>query len=519
MWFQCASQWETDLGVAANVIIASAGSAARELGETSVSLLGRSSAISLGGGLVSQGLKFLVMVYVARHFSISEFGVLSFAIAINAYMSVISNFGLNVYGSRAVAKADKVWSGLLAEIFCLEFVLALLGMGLALGILGFLPGVSRLELRLVALFGVSNVIQAGLFDWAFQGLHRQEVSAVLNILWQGGWLVLTVTGIQLGLGVTTVPAALCASALLAAIVGYGWIHRTARVAPSAEPVHLLRRSCQTLRLAAPLGWGTLLITIVVWTDVIWVRLLRGEQAVGVYAAGNRAPLALAMLGTFYVQGAFPLLSSNSGKGLQAFGLCLTRTYADLTLLFLPGAAWAFAYAKEILQMIFRRPDYSAALWVFRIFEITLLLFVVNHLLGTGVLVAFHRDQEFRRVLAWTVAVFMVLCPLLTWPFGIDGAAIAAFMTQVISFLWFRAETRPLLRLNYLPGLLLPGLAGVSAVAVCRLLRLSLFPGAVPITLAYLALLVPRIRNLHRQLAGKQFSFSNHDASPIMAGKA
>jgi O-antigen/teichoic acid export membrane protein len=445
------------------------------------------------------------MVYVARHFSVSTFGLLSFAIAINAYMFVISSFGLNVFGSRKVANLGGVSSRFLGEIFLLEFSLALLGTSLALGILRFLAGVGRLELQLVALFGLSSIFQAGLFDWAFQGLHRQEVSAALNVLWQGGWLVLMIAGIRLGLGVIAVPAALCGSTVLSASVGYWSIRKRLVRTPIAGDPSLLQRCSDTLQAAAPLGWGTLLITVLVWTDVIWVRLLRGEQAVGIYAAGNRAPLALAMLGTFYVQGAFPLLSTSSGRSLADFAICLTRTYSDLTLLLVPGSLWAIGYAKEILGILFHRPDYGAASRVFRIFLITLLLLVGNHLLGTGVLVAFHRDRAFRKVLAGTVAVFMVLCPMLTRYFGIEGAAIAALASQVFSFTWFRRETFPLVRLNYLSGLLLPALAGIMAVAVCRTLGLSLGAATVPIALAYLVLLFPRIRNMHRKLTSRQLT--------------
>jgi O-antigen/teichoic acid export membrane protein len=489
--------------MATRTLVSSRAARKLEFEKTAFSRLDRSSAVALTGGLISQGLKFLVMVYVARHFSVSEFGLLSFAIAVNAYMFVISSFGLNVFGSRTVAKAGGVAPGLLAEIFLLEFSLALLASGVAVGILAFIPGLSRLELQIVGLFGLSNVVQAGLFDWAFQGLHLQGISAALNILWQGTWLALTVVGINLGLGMIAVPAALCGAALVAAAMGYCWISRSeSRTASSdfSSRKGLLWRSWQTLRSAAPLGWGTLLMTTLLWTDVLWVRLLRGEQAVGIYAAGNRAPVAVAMLGTFYVQGAFPLLSCRAGQSLEAFALCLSRTYADLTLLFLPGAFWAMGYAKEILQMIFRRPDYSSASWVFRIFQITLLLLVVNHLLGTGVLVALQRDRAFRKVLAWMVGCFMLLGPLLTYCFGIEGAALAALAVQLLGFRWFRAETRRLLRLNYFPGLLLPGLAGISAVSICRLMGLSLLPAAAVLASFYLVLLVPRVRNKHRGLA-------------------
>ena len=138
----------------------------------------RNSAIAMIGGIVSQGLKFLVVIYIARHFPVSDFGLLSFAIAVNAYIFVVSSFGLPIFGSRAVAMAGYVSRSLLAEIFCLRAVLALAATIVSVGVLAVVPGVGRTELLLVAIFGLSNVALAGLFDWAFQGLHRQEACAL-----------------------------------------------------------------------------------------------------------------------------------------------------------------------------------------------------------------------------------------------------------------------------------------------------------------------------------------------------
>jgi PST family polysaccharide transporter len=451
-----------------------------------------STTIAVAGGLVSQGLKFCVILYVARRFSVSEFGLLSFAIAVNAYMFVISNFGLNVFGSRAVAQSRVVSRALLAEICCLEAMLAGLGLGLALIILRFVPGVSHLELLLVALFGLSNVIQAGLFDWVFQGLHRQEVSVTLNILWQGTWLILTVAGINLRMGIAAVPAGLCVSALLAGTVGYLWIGKTATAGPRAgERAHLLHRSWRTLQSAAPLGWGTLLTTFIVWGDTIAVRLIRGQQAAGWYAAGNRAALAVAMLGTLYVQGAFPFLSQTSQENQLAFERCFARTYADLAMLFVPGALWAIYYAKEIILLLFHRTDYLAATFVFRTFQVTMLFFVANTLLGTGVLVACGQDRTFRVVLAGTAGVFLLFCPLFTWRWGIEGTAAAVLGTQIASWLWFHCEAGKLMSANSLSALRWPLTAGILSIVACRGFHLSLGAGFAVLASAQLTQVVLR----------------------------
>ncbi len=466
-------------------------------GALSIQSLTRQSAVNMAGGLVSQALKFIVVVYVARRYSVPEFGFFSFALAVNAYVFVVSNFGLPLFGSRAVAQSGYVSRELVREICWSRACLALFATLVTIIILALIPGVSRMELQLVGIFGLSNVAQAALFDWAFQGLHRQDISAILNVIWQGSWLILTVLSAWLELGIRGVALALFTSALIASAIGYFWLKR----GPSFEAVKpddgsLIRGSWEMLKSATPLGWGLILVTVMVWTDTVWVRLLQGDSSAGIYAAGNRAGLALSMLGTYYVQGAFPLLSRVSDRVGPLFQQCFERVSADLALLFVPGALWMIAYAREIVALVFPKAEYLAAVPVFRIFQVAMLLFIANHLLGTGVLVAFHRDQVFQKVLAGTTAFFLILSPLLTWRWGLYGAAAAVLTSQSLSFLWFSFETRQFAHLSLKRVLPVPCLAGMVAAALGRFLNLRL-GFAIPIlVLCYVALLVWRNYRSH-----------------------
>jgi O-antigen/teichoic acid export membrane protein len=463
--------------------------------ELSPAWVTRQSAVNMAGGVISQGLKFLVVIYAARTFSVSDFGLFSFAVAVNAYIFVMACFGLPTYGSRAVALATGELSQLLLEIWVLRAALGLCGTLVCVAILGIVPQTRPEEILLLLLFGCSNIAVSGLFDWVYQGLNRQDISALLNVLWQGGWLGFTVLGIRLGLRLAALPLALCLAGFAAALTSVFLLPRTSHLVLSIPSFPgLFRRCWATLILAAPLGWGTLLLNVVVWSDVIWLRYLRGETAVGLYAAGNRGPLALSMLATFYVQGAFPTLSKAAAQGSkELFEQCFQQVYADLALVFVPGVMWSMVYAEEILRLVFGRADYVVAVPIFRAFLIALLLYVANNLLGTGVLVARSRDREFRKVLGGTTCIFLVLSPYLTWRSGIMGAAWAAVATQALSCLWFCFLSRDEVRPRHFSALLLPSGMGLVTLTICRLYSLSFSAGIALIASSYAALVLLRIR--------------------------
>jgi O-antigen/teichoic acid export membrane protein len=451
----------------------------------------------MAGGLISQALKFLVVIYVARQFSVPEFGSFSFAWAVYAYMFVVSNFGLPVFGSRAVAQSGSVSRELATEICCSRAFLALLATVLAVGILALVPGVSRIELQLVGMFGMSNLAQAGLFDWAFQGLHHQEISAILNVVWQGGWLALTIVSVRLGLGLRGVALALITSALFATTVSYFWLKRATsfhRAEDDSRP--LFRRSREMLKSASPLGWGILMVTVIVWSDAVLVRALRGGQAVGLYAAGNRASLALAMLASMYVQGAFPLLSRMSSEGPAQLSLYFQRCYQDMALCFLPGSLWAIFYAPEIVLTIFKRTEYLSAVPVFRIFQVVFLLTALWNLYGMGVIIALHRDRDYQRVLALTGVVLFPLCSAFTAFDGIRGASLAVLFTQAFCLVAFMMKSRGFVHVNHRSALLLPLLVGLGVAAASKALGLTLLPSALLLMCAYAGIAVIRFRGWH-----------------------
>jgi O-antigen/teichoic acid export membrane protein len=161
------------------------------------------------------------------------------------------------------------------------------------------------------------------------------------------------------------------------------------------------------------------------------------------------------------------------------------------MLFVPGSLWAIYYARQIILLLFHRADYLAAVPVFRIFQVTLLFFVANTLLGTGVLVACRRDRTFRMVLGGTAAVFLLLCPLFAWQWGIEGAAVAVLGTQVVSWIWLRYETRELVPHNSLSALGWPLTAGIVVITACSSLHLSLWSGVLVLVFAQFCLLLKR----------------------------
>jgi O-antigen/teichoic acid export membrane protein len=455
----------------------------------------RSSGTAIAGGLFSQALKAAVMIYVARIFGAADFGSFSFANSVNAFLFIIAQFGLPVFGAREVAQAGYLERRLLKAITEARLLLAVSGTVVALVVLYFVPGVTRTEFWLVAGFGLSNVALSGFFDWAFQGMGRLHLWATINIAWQALWLVFTIAAFYAHASIALVSFGFAAAALIAGMLGWPWLRRLMQLpgVTAAAPAYSMR--C-VIGASANLGAGTLLITVLVWTDTIIVRFVRGQQAAGAYAAGNRVALALAMLGSFYVLGAFPKLSQSAMNYPDEFSKYFQRVYQDLALLFIPGSFWAIAYAPQIMLVLFKHSDYLAGVGVFRAFQVILLLSVFSNLYGMGALVPHRRDRAYRKALLLSVVALLASCPVLTLRWGLEGAAIAVLLSQALCMVLFVAQTGDIVQAEHFKALGPPALIGITLVLAAVGLHLRFWSSIAALALAYLIILVWRRPELY-----------------------
>jgi O-antigen/teichoic acid export membrane protein len=450
----------------------------------------RSSGTAIAGGLVSQALKAGVMIYVARVFGAAEFGSFSFANSVNAFLFVIAQFGLPVFGAREVAQTGRLEKGLLKAITEARLLLAIIGMAVVLVVLHFAPGVTRSEFWLVVGFGLSNVALSGFGDWAFQGMGRLHLWAALNITWQGLWLILTIAVVHTRTPIVLLSFGYAAAALVAVLIGWPRLRRLTQRLNERAPVPSYSMQ-SVIGAGANLGTATFLITFLVWTDTIIVRWVRGQHSAGLYAAGNRVALALAMLGSFYVVGAFPKLSHSAMGSPREYSKCFQRAFDDMALLFIPGTLWALFYAPQIMLVLFKNPEYVAAATVFRIFQVFLLVNVICNLYGMGALVAHHRDHAYRRAMATSAVTLLVLCPILTLRWGILGAALAALFSQVLNLVLFIAEARDMVRPEYLKTLGVPALMATIPVLSGTVFHLGFWASVVALVLTYMAIFICR----------------------------
>jgi len=133
------------------------------------------------GEIISKGILFLVVVYLARVLGPENFGKLGFAQAFLSYFGLIVNLGLDVYGAREIARDKTRAKELLNNIIAMKVLLFILTYILLFIIVSLLPK-DLLTKKVILIYGLTLFTTALTIDWFFQGFENFKAIAVGRII-------------------------------------------------------------------------------------------------------------------------------------------------------------------------------------------------------------------------------------------------------------------------------------------------------------------------------------------------
>jgi len=409
--------------------------------------------IALGGTL-----------YLMARVGAAEFGVVAYAAALLAICDAATNWG---FAQAAVHRRERV-----AETFS-TFLMLRLGLLLgALAVLGAAAVVLRKEFAARTNLDVLAVLALATVWDAVSDAQAARLSRALRF---GRLAVADVASVAAGMGVAVALAAwgwgmwalvanravgslmrlLCLAVLSTEPPGAGYYPADAR---------------WLLRFSLPLWFGSLATTWVLNYDDLVVGELWGKVTLGHYdRAYGLAILPLAFVTGVLTRVSFPLyarLQGDRGRLSEAFRIAsgaTLRLAAPISL----GLALAIPDVLAVLGWRQWEPIVPILRW--------LLVYAVARPLmddAGGLLTATGQPKVTGYTLLAEAAALLVLCPVLAWHWGAEGAATSVglvvlgglaawygwFLPRVVDIAWWRMLAAPVASL---------GLAAAAGLAVSR----------------------------------------------------
>ncbi|MFA5113986.1 MAG: flippase [Candidatus Margulisiibacteriota bacterium] len=379
------------------------------------------------GDLVSRGLNFFALIYLARVLGAAAFGLLNYAQAFQAYLILLVDSGLSLFGTREIARQREQAAVISLNIFAIRLVIAAVVFAGAVAVLFLLPMAPEMRWLFIGsfLFLFARALNA---DWVFQGLERMDLIAVGKIatsLLLFGLIIFLVHSSRELVVVPFITAGVGSAVALVLIV---LLFR--RFTRTSQPRLSLATWWDYLLEALPLGASAIMIQIYYNLDTIMLGLMDKPEVVGYYNAAYKLFFIVLGFLMLWQSAAFPLVSHRFANDRAAVKRFLEK-YARLSLLaFLPLTTLFCLLAPQLVKL-FYGAAYAPAIVPLQILIWNVVAIIYSGMFGTLVMVPMGRGKEFLLGVAAGAFANLVLNLILIPPLSMIGASWATLLTELL----------------------------------------------------------------------------------------
>jgi PST family polysaccharide transporter len=279
--------------------------------------------------VVRMGMGLFVGVWVARYLGPTQFGSLNFAVAFVALFGSVTTLGLDGIVMREVLHSPQETYEILGTTFALRAISGFLGVGASIAILRLIQPQDRQSLVLVSIYSLTLVFQA--FDTIDSFFQSQVQSRITVWAKNGAFLVFAAVRVLLihaKAPLWTFIAAMTGEIALGAVglvVGYrlsnghifSWRSRKKKMA-------------QLLNQGWPIIFSGLAIMVYMRLDMVMLKMMQGDFAVGLYAAATRVSEVWYFIPTAIVSSVSPAII-RAKDNPELFQSRIRRLFSLMTL--------------------------------------------------------------------------------------------------------------------------------------------------------------------------------------------
>jgi O-antigen/teichoic acid export membrane protein len=390
-------------------------------------------------------LMFVASVVVARYLGPEDFGRLTWVVAYVGLFAPLSTLGLGFVVTREILATPGSAPRLLATAVSLRVLGAVISLALMLVVQGCCLATAEGDLFFVALVGASAISVAALVLEAwFQARIESEWIVVARIATIFVCTGLRVLAAQQDLPLETFVYIQAFENLLgAALLSASFFYRAGSAGLGRPSVglgkHLLRRSLW-------LATSGVMAGIYLKIDLIMLRAMASDEAVGIYSVAARVSEAWYFLPTAIAASFFPVLMKTRSEAPLAYRLQLQRLSDGLFSIGFVAAVVVTLVAGPLIHLLYG-PEYAAAGRVLAVHIWGGIFISMRALLSKWlVLEGYYRSSLVTHGLGAVVNVIANLLLIPRW--GITGAALASVLAYAMASygaLFFDPQTRSFAR--------------------------------------------------------------------------
>ncbi len=410
--------------------------------DPTVKRVAKNSLLPMGLQLLNRVIDFAFAMLMLRILAPEMTGRFDFAVGFIGYFEILVRFGLGTLLTREAAKDRSQANRLLSSVTILRGLLWVASLPL-MGIIIFAfvqtGGLSTDILVAIGCFAVGMVFSnlADGFSAVFYAYEKMEYPAAIATVTALTRVSFGVLALLVGWGFVGLAAVSVVASVISAIaLGALMLRHCLKPHLDWDP----STSKWMMRTSLPLMINHFLATAFFRIDVLLLKPMKGDAAVGYYGAAYRYVNGLNIIPAFFTQAIFPLMSRYADSARDSLLRAYTLSLRLLLIVALPIAAGTPFIARELILLLGGSeflPDSRIALQL----VIWFLPFSFVNSVTQYVLIAI--DQQ--RFLTWAFLLgvtFNIIANLIFIPgFSYKGAAVITVLSEVVLLLPFYYSVR------------------------------------------------------------------------------
>lgn len=388
----------------------------------------RNTGAILTANVLSRAVGLLGVILIARSLREEGFGLFSFVFAYIEFFAIFTDLGLNAILVREIAKDRSAAERLLGAALSLKLFLSLAAALLSWAVISVLPypWMTKLLVYLASLVLFTSFRLPSfrsLFDVIFQVELTMKHPAFLGLLTE----VLAASAVLLVVAFRGGLPALVLVQVFAGLPGFLLLGHRFRKSVSVKWILDIGLWRRMLEESLPLALTGIFVLIYSRVDVLMLSLMKGDAAIGYYAAAYRLTGTLGLIPSALMASFYPLMSQYHVTSPEAFRKAFHQGLDILVLIAAPMAAIFSVLSEPLLKLI-----YGQAFWPSAPALVLLSWAAALNFLSYLIMTAFNamNKQGVNARLTFSMILINIATNFLLIPrYSFVGASMATLLTE------------------------------------------------------------------------------------------
>ena len=327
--------------------------------------LAKNAAVLLTAQVISYLLAFFYTIYAARYLGPANYGIINFAVAFNGIFSILADFGLQQITVRDVSRNKELALKYITNVSLLKVIMIIITYGLIAFTINHL-GYPLETIVVVYIIGLSVAFSAmsqffyGIFQ-AFEKMELQGIGQIVNALIMLSGVIIAVKYQWSLVQFATLYAisSFCVLIYSLATIRWGLKYNEAQ-----RKIYRPRLDWEMwkdiLKNAWPIGIVSGTITLYFRIDVLMLRAMKGDVAVGLYTVAHGLMELTLIIPAMLMVSVFPLMCQYYTSAQKSLNRAYEKSIKYLIAIALPVALLVTMLSDNIIVIIYGDQFYGAS---------------------------------------------------------------------------------------------------------------------------------------------------------------